>query len=126
MVDCAAMSKATLYRKSTCTSCRDARAALREKSIDFEDVNYAKTGLDAPTVERLVATVGAVAPLVNVRHAIAKERGWAEAPPSPSVFAKAVAAEPNLIRRPIFVRGGKVLVGFDKSNHDSWAKLPTS
>lgn len=120
------MSKATLYWKSTCTSCRDARAALREKNIDFEDVNYAKTGLDAPTVERLVAAAGAVAPLVNVRHAIAKERGWATKPPSASAFAKAVVEEPNLIRRPIFVRGDKVLVGFDKSNHDTWAKLRTS
>lgn len=61
--------------------------------------------------------------MLNVRHALAKERGWAERPPSVDDFVSAVADEPNLLRRPILVRGKSVLVGFDKSNKDRWAKL---
>jgi arsenate reductase-like glutaredoxin family protein len=33
------------------------------------------------------------------------------------------AKTPNVMRRPILVLGKKVLVGFDKSNKDLWAKL---
>lgn len=120
------MPKPTLYWKSTCTSCRDARALLRDQEITFDDVNYAKTGLDAATVESLVALCGSVEPLINQKHAVAKEKGWASEAPTPRTFAQAVASEPNLIRRPIFVRGGKVLVGFDKKTRDIWSKLRTT
>jgi arsenate reductase-like glutaredoxin family protein len=61
--------------------------------------------------------------VLNARHALAKERKWAEQPPSVDAFVAAASAEPNLLRRPIFVRGKTVLVGFDKSNKEAWAKL---
>jgi len=93
---------------------------LRERKLDIQEVDYAKTGLTAATVEDIVAKAGSVAAVLNTRHAIAKEKGWATAPPSPTDFANAVAKEPNLIRRPILIDGAKVIVGFDKA---AYAKL---
>jgi polyphosphate kinase len=93
---------------------------LRNSGLEIEEVDYAKKGLTADTVEDIVAKAGSVAAVLNTRHAIAKEKGWAEKPPSASVFAKAVAAEPNLLRRPILIDGKKVIVGFDKP---AYAKL---
>ena len=58
--------------------------------------------------------------MLNTRHATAKENGWIDKPPSPSVFAKAVVADVNLLRRPILIDGKKVIVGFDKP---AYAKL---
>jgi arsenate reductase-like glutaredoxin family protein len=43
-----------------------------------------------------------------------KEKGWKEAPPSPDEFAKALAKEPNLMRRPVLLVGRKAIVGFDE------------
>jgi arsenate reductase-like glutaredoxin family protein len=96
---------------------------LRERGVEADEVNYAKSGLDAATVKAIVAAAGGVARVLNGRHATAKERGWVDRPPSVTEFAAAVAEDPNLLRRPIYIAGKKVLVGFDKTNKDDWAKL---
>lgn len=93
---------------------------MRDKQVEAEEVEYSKTGLTAAQVEAIVAKAGSVAAVLNTRHAIAKEKGWASDPPSPAVFAKAVAAEPNLLRRPILIDGKRVVVGFDR---EAYAKL---
>ena len=93
---------------------------MRKTGIELDEINYAKTGLDEKTVHAIVAAAGGVGPVVNTRHAIAKERGWADRPPDVETFAKAVAKEPNLLRRPIVISGKKAIVGFDKA---AYAKL---
>jgi arsenate reductase-like glutaredoxin family protein len=86
-------------------------------------VNYAKRGLDDATIRKIVAAVGSVGAVVNTRHALAKERGWAEHPPPLDEFVREAVADPNLLRRPIFVRGKKVLVGYQRANAAEWQKL---
>ena len=93
---------------------------MRSAGQQLEEINYAKTGLDEATVLDLVARAGSVAALINTRHAIAKERRWADKPPSAKDFAKAVVGDVNLLRRPILVVGKRVIVGFDKA---AYAKL---
>ncbi len=114
------MASMRFFFKSTCTSCRDARAVLRERDVAVEEVNYAKGGLDATVVEEIVEAAGSVAKVLNNRHAIAKAEGWADKPPTARAFALAVADEPNLLRRPILIAGKRVIVGFDR---DAYEKL---
>ena len=96
---------------------------MRDSGIETNEINYAKTGLDEKTVRSIVAAAGGVARVLNTRHALAKEQGWASAPPSVGEFAAAVVDDVNLLRRPIYIAGKKVLVGYDKSNKEEWAKL---
>lgn len=93
---------------------------MRSAGQDIDEVNYAKTGLTEATVKDIVARAGSVAAVLNTRHATAKQHGWATAPPSAAAFAKAVAADVNLLRRPILVVGDRVIVGFDRA---AYAKL---
>lgn len=93
---------------------------MRSSEIEYEEIDIAKTLLTASTVEDIVAKAGGVAAVMNKRHAVAKEKGWVDKPPSAAVFAKAVAQDVNLLRRPILVDGDKVIVGFDKA---AYAKL---
>jgi arsenate reductase-like glutaredoxin family protein len=58
--------------------------------------------------------------VLNTRHATAKQNGWIASPPSVAVFAKAVAGDVNLLKRPILIIGDRVIVGFDKP---AYAKL---
>lgn len=117
------MATKTLYWKSTCTSCRDARAALRAQGLEFADVNYAKRALTVEEVRALVAAAGSVAAVLNARHAVAKEKEWARNPPTADEFARAVTTEPNLIRRPILLvekaanaeAPATAIVGFDRA-----------
>lgn len=93
---------------------------MRKTGLELEEINYAKTGLPEATVRSIVERAGSVAAVLNTRHAIAKEKGWVDSPPDATTFAKAVAKEPNLLRRPILVVGKKLIVGFDKA---AYAKL---
>jgi arsenate reductase-like glutaredoxin family protein len=71
-------------------------------------------------VKSIVKAVGSVGGAINKRHAIAKEKGWLESTPDVDTFAKAVTKDVNLLRRPIYIAGKKVIVGFDKP---AYAKL---
>ena len=93
---------------------------MRKHELEVEEINYARTGLTEATVKEIVAKAGSVAAVLNVRHATAKEKGWVASPPSVAVFAKAVAGDANLLRRPILIVGDRVIVGFDKP---AYAKL---
>jgi len=93
---------------------------LRDNGLEVEEIDYAKSGLSVATVEEIVAKAGSVAAVLNTRHTIAKTQGWVAKPPSASTFAKAVAEEQNLIRRPILIDGERVvIVGFDKPAYDA-------
>jgi Spx/MgsR family transcriptional regulator len=111
------------YWKSTCTSCRNARKVLQERGVEVEEINYARKPLDAATITAIVQAAGGVAKVINTRHEIAKTRGWGEDAPSEGDFVAAAAKEPNLLRRPILIRGKTVIVGYDKSNEARWAAL---
>jgi arsenate reductase-like glutaredoxin family protein len=91
---------------------------LRKLQLDLTEVDYARKPLDAATVEHIVARAGGVAAVLNTRHAVAKAKGWADQPPDAATFAKAVAAEPNLLRRPIVIAGKQVIVGLDRAAYD--------
>jgi arsenate reductase-like glutaredoxin family protein len=82
-------------------------------SFELEENKYAKTALDEATVQAIVASAGAVASVLNTRHATAKAKGWMDRPPSAAEFARAVAADANLMRRPIVIAGDRVIVGVD-------------
>lgn len=50
---------------------------------------------------------------MNARHAIAKEHGWKAKAPSKTAFLAAAVKENKLLRRPILVAHGEVVVGRD-------------
>ncbi len=79
------------------------------------ETNYSKASLSEDEIRRIVAAAGGVAAVLNTRHEIAKDNGWKETSPSVDAFAAAAAAEPNLLRRPIVMKDGKVVVGKDEA-----------
>ena len=93
---------------------------MRNAGHELTEINYAKDKLDEDTVRDLVKRAGSVAAVLNARNAVVKEKGWNQSPPDVATFAKAVAADPNLIKRPILVAGKDIIIGFDKA---AYAKL---
>ena len=51
---------------------------------------------------------------LNSRNKLYRERKMKDHPPSRSEALKMMAAEPNLIRRPIITSGRRLLLGFDE------------
>lgn len=106
---------ATLFLKSTCTTCRDVRGFVRRLGARVVERDYSKEPLTEPEVARIVDIAGSVAAVLNTRHAVTKANGWRDKPPSKAMFVAAALAEPNLLRRPILVSGKQIVVGKDES-----------
>ena len=51
---------------------------------------------------------------LNTRNELYRTRKMKEHPPSRSEAIKLMAKEPNLIRRPVVMRGSQMLLGFDE------------
>lgn len=52
---------------------------------------------------------------LNSRNDLYRERNMAERPPSRTEALKLIAANPNLIRRPVVIRGGRIVLGYDET-----------
>ncbi len=88
---------------------------MRSAGLEIDEVNYAKTALTEEQVRSIVRAAGSVAAVLNLRHAVAKERGWAKNPPTVEELVEAVGAEPNVLRRPILLVDGRAIIGFDRA-----------
>lgn len=98
--------------KSTCSTCRQAKSFLTEHGINTEARDLKKqplTLVEAQAVLRLRP----LQDLLNFRHDAAKKGKWKKRLPSLDDAASAVADDVNVLRRPILVADGNVLVGFD-------------
>ena len=52
---------------------------------------------------------------LNSRNELYRERKMKERPPTRAEAVKLMAGEPNLIKRPLLVRGQRVVYGFDEA-----------
>ena len=86
---------------------------------EIESRDLDKTPL---SVEELEALIGErdYKLFLNSRNELYRERKMAEKPPARSEAVALMSKNPNLIKRPILLRGGKILLGFDE---DAYRKL---
>jgi arsenate reductase-like glutaredoxin family protein len=54
---------------------------------------------------------------LNSRNELYRERGMKDNPPPREEAIRLMSENPNLIRRPLLVKGGKVLFGFDEETY---------
>lgn len=59
---------------------------------------------------------------LNSRNKLYRARKMMESPPSRAEAIKLMAKEPNLIRRPVVIRGSQVVLGFDTEAYKKLAK----
>lgn len=87
-----------VYEKSTCTTCRNLRALLTERGIDFDTVEYVVEGLPEEKIRELLRKSG-----VSARDAVrAREPEAAEIGPDETddeIVARMVR-NPVLLQRP--------------------------
>ena len=91
---------------------------LREKGAEFEEIDLNR-GLSVQELEHLIGKRD-YKEFLNARNEIYRERGMKENPPPRDEALRLMSENPNLIRRPILIKGSKVIFGFDK---EAYAKL---
>ena len=102
----------TIYGIKNCDTMKKARAWLDAKGVAYDFHDYKTAGIDRPTLEKWSREVGWET-LLN--RAGTTFRKLPETDKNGLTEARAIAlmlAQPSMIRRPVLVRGGDIVVGF--------------
>ena len=99
--------------KSTCSTCRKARALLAELGVETEERDMSKSPLSADEIRALIGERD-VTPFLNFRNEEYRERKMKANPPSREEAIERMAANSNLIRRPLLILDDDILFGYDE------------
>jgi Spx/MgsR family transcriptional regulator len=114
-------AKIKFLQKPSCTTCRKAKAYLEKRKVDLD---LRDLGKDRMSVEELDELIGKRdhRQFLNTRNELYRTRKMAQNPPSRDEAVKLMAAEPNLIRRPVVMRGTDIVIGYDEEGLKRIAK----
>ncbi len=85
---------------------------LREKGAQFEEVDLSR-GLAPEELEKLIGRRD-YREFLNPRNELYRERNMKENPPPREEALRLMSGNPNLIRRPILVKGSRIVFGYDE------------
>jgi arsenate reductase (glutaredoxin) len=106
------MAELTVYEKRTCTTCKNLASLLEERGIDFERVDYHVEPLTEGEIRELVRKTGRPArELFRAREPVYAELGLADREPDDDEAIALMAAHPELMQRPVIVRGDRAVLG---------------
>lgn len=105
------MAELIVYEVKSCSTCQKLSALLAERGIEYEGVEYHRTGLDEATIRDLLAKAG-VGPraVLRTREPLVAELGLLDEGVSDDELIAAMAEHPRLLQRPIAVRGDRALL----------------
>lgn len=86
---------------------------MLEEGAELELRDLGKNKLTAEELDKLIGNRDYKL-FLNTRNELYRERNMAERPPSRAEAIRMMAAEPNLIRRPVVIRGGQMVLGYDE------------
>lgn len=105
--------KITIYQKPACSKCRAALTLLNESGKEFDSINYYEKPM---TVELLRELIGKLN--MSVRDILRKDEPIARGAESATdeELLQIMVENPDLIQRPIVVRGNKAILGRPPEN----------
>ena len=86
---------------------------MLEKAALLDEHDLGKERLTAEQLDALIGTRDYL-DFLNHRNELYRQRKMKENPPSREEALKLMAQEPNLIRRPIVIRDGQMVLGYDE------------
>jgi Spx/MgsR family transcriptional regulator len=100
-------------QKPSCTTCRKAKAFLEKRKVELDLRDLGKDRLSVAELDELIGKRDH-RKFLNTRNELYRTRKMGENPPSRDEALKLMAAEPNLIRRPVVLRGAEMVLGYDE------------
>ena len=116
-----ARAKIKFLHKPNCTTCRKAKAFLEKKKVELEMRDLGKDRMSVAELDQLIGKRDH-RKFLNTRNELYRTRKMGENPPSRDEALKLMAAEPNLIRRPVVLRGSDIVLGYDEDALNRLAK----
>src|SRR5512147_1598171 len=110
-------TKLTVYQKPTCTKCRETLRLLNERGAEFVAINYFETPLTEADLRGLLKKLGFTArEILRKDEPVAKQLGIGKKEFSDQELIALMAKHPDLIQRPIVVRGDRAVLGRPPEN----------
>ena len=94
---------------------------MLELGAEIESRDLDKTPLSVEEIEALIGDRDYKL-FLNTRNELYREKKMAEKPPSRRDAIALMSKNPNLIKRPILLRGGQLLLGFDEAAYRKFLK----
>jgi arsenate reductase (glutaredoxin) len=105
------MDEITIYQKPTCSKCRETMEILRAKGIDFNSINYFIDPIPKGTIKTLLEKLKLhPLDLFRKKEPKFKELGLHEGEFSEEQLIDILTEYPELIERPIVVKGDRAVV----------------
>jgi arsenate reductase (glutaredoxin) len=111
-----AKAKIQFLQKPTCTTCRKAKAYLQKCGAELELRSLDKEKLSASEIDTLIGDRD-YKNFLNTRNEMYRARKMKTKPPSRIEAIRLMAKEPNLIRRPVVIRGSQMVLGYDEEGY---------
>ncbi len=105
--------KVKFLQKPTCTTCRKAKSFLETLGAELELRNLDTERLSEPELDKLIGTRDH-RKFLNTRNELYRARKMKDNPPGRADAIKLMAKNPNLIRRPVVIRGEEIVLGHDE------------
>ena len=86
---------------------------MQKKGVELELRDLDKERLTADELDRLIGDRDH-RDFLNTRNELYRQKKMKENPPSRAEAIRMMAKEPNLIRRPVILAGGRIVLGFDE------------
>lgn len=100
-----------VYQKPTCSKCRATLALLENSGKEFDAVNYYEAPLTAERLRELIDKLGLpVRDILRSDEPLARRLGLDERQLSDDELIRIMVENPDLIQRPIVVRGDEAVL----------------
>jgi arsenate reductase-like glutaredoxin family protein len=93
---------------------------LLELKLEFDSRDLDKQPMSEAELDQLIGTRD-YKEFLNTRNELFRERNMAEKTPPRAEAIKLMSKHPNLIRRPLLVRGSQIIIGFDEAAYRIFA-----
>ena len=87
---------------------------MQAKKIDYEEREYGKDPFSEKELRDIIGD-DPIEGFLNTRTALYREKNMKQKPPSKEEAIRLILSEPNLLKRPIIVKGNKKLLGFSEA-----------
>jgi arsenate reductase-like glutaredoxin family protein len=87
---------------------------LQSKKVDLEEREYGKSPLSEKELRDIIGE-RPIENFLNTRTPLYREMKMKQTPPTKSEAIQLMLKDPNLLRRPVIIKGATVLTGFDEA-----------
>ena len=94
---------------------------MEKKKAELDLRDLGKERLSVAELDKLIGKRDH-RPFLNTRNELYRKRNMSKNPPSRDEALELMAAEPNLIRRPVALRGSDIVLGYDEEALNLLAK----